>query len=163
MPDRVSRKLRVVSKVERRRQLMAVVRTTHIATQAGLVTALRGRGLDVTQATISRDLRELGVLRIHDTEGARYVVGAAEIDPQTAEQRLVYAFREYVESIEFIDYIGVVHTRAGSASLVASAIDGGRFDAVAGTIAGDDTVMIIARSRPAAQMLARHLESVGAE
>lgn len=137
----------------RHRTILELVRTRAIRTQDDLVSALRRRRLAVTQATVSRDIRELGLVRVHDGGGTRYVAAAAELDADAAEARLRRALTEHVESLEFVDLLGVAHTAPGSASLVAAAIDSGRFDEVAGTLAGDDTVLIVSRSRPAAQRL----------
>ncbi len=141
------------TKGERQRAILELVRTSVIRTQDDLVGALRRRRLRVTQATVSRDIRDLGLLRVHDERGPRYVAAAAELDPGAANARVRRALSEHVHGIEFIDLLGLVHTAPGSASLVAAAIDGARFDELAGTVAGDDTVLIISRSRPAAQRL----------
>jgi len=140
-------------KSARQRAILDLVRTRDIRTQEELVEALHRRRLDVTQATVSRDIRELGLLRVHDADGARYMAPAAELDSESAENRLRNALREHVRTIEFIDLLGVMHTLPGCAPLVAGALDGARFDEIAGTVAGDDTVLVVTRSRPAAQRL----------
>jgi len=147
-------------KPERQRAILDLVRTSVIRTQEDLARALRRRRLAVTQATVSRDIRELGLLRVHDRLGARYVVAAAEIDVDAAHECLRSAMREHVQVVEFVDLLGVVHTAPGSAPLVAAALDGARFEEVAGTLAGDDTVLIVARSRPAAQRLLMRLKTM---
>ena len=143
----------VAPKSTRQRAILELVRSRVIRTQEELVTALRRRRLAVTQATVSRDIRELGLVRVHEDSGARYVAAGAELNADIADRRLRRALGEHVLSLEFVDLLGVARTAPGSASLVAAAIDGGRFDEVAGTIAGDDTVLIVSRSRPAAQRL----------
>jgi transcriptional regulator of arginine metabolism len=65
--------------------------------------------------------------------------------------------REHVRSMEFVAHIGVVHTRPSSAPLVAAVIDSAHFEEVAGTVAGDDTVLVVVRSRPGARRLAERL------
>ena len=145
-------------KASRHRAILELVRTRVIRTQDDLVDALRRRRLAVTQATVSRDIRELGLVRVPGNGGARYVAPAAELDAGAADTRVRRALREHVQSLEFVDLLGIAHTAPGSASLVAAAIDAGRFDEVAGTVAGDDTVLIVARSRPAAQRLLARLK-----
>ena len=140
-------------KTLRHRTIVELVRKGTIRTQEELVTALRRHRLRVTQATVSRDIRELGLVRVHDGQGLHYVLAAAEHDEGGAETRLRTAMRSHVLSLEFADLLGVVKAQPSTAPLVASAIDGARFDEVAGTVAGDDTVLIVARSRPAAQRL----------
>jgi transcriptional regulator of arginine metabolism len=150
----------VTTKRSRQRAILDLVRTRTIRTQDELVSALRRRHLDVTQGTVSRDIRELGLLRIAGDDGARYVVPGAEIDERGARVRLHNALREHTQGIEFIDLLGVVHAQPGTASLVAVALDNARFDELAGTIAGDDTVLLVARSRPAAQRLMARLRTI---
>ena len=153
----------VVGKHSRQRAILELVRTTTIRTQEEMVAALRRRRLAVTQATVSRDIRELGLLRVPSDGGARYVAAAAEVDERAARRRLHSAMSEHTTGIEFVDLLGVVHAQPGSASLVAAAIDHARFDELAGTIAGDDTVLLIARSRPAAQRLMATLRTISEE
>lgn len=150
----------LTAKRSRQQAILYLVRTRIIRTQDELVSALRRRHLDVTQGTISRDVRELGLLRVAGDDGARYVLPGAELDERGARVRLHNALREHTQGIEFIDLLGVVHAQPGTASLVAVALDNARFDELAGTIAGDDTVLLVARSRPAAQRLMARLRSI---
>ncbi len=151
------------TKRSRQRAILELVRTRTIRTQEELVAALAGRHLDVTQATVSRDIRELGLLRVPGDGGARYAQVGAEVDERAARQRLHNALSEHTHGIEFVDLLGIVHAQPGSASLVAAAIDSSRFDELAGTVAGDDTVLLIARSRPAAQRLLATLRAIWEE
>ena len=126
-------------------------------TQDEIVAALRRRGLDATQATVSRDVRELGLARVHDPDGLRYVAAGEAEEPSPVSSRLRAVVREQVRSVEFVEHIGVVHTRPSSAPLVAALIDSAHFEEVAGTVAGDDTVLVVVRSRPGARRLAERL------
>lgn len=160
MSTTVGRPTGIAAKPARHRAILKLVRGRVIRTQDELVEQLHRRRFVVTQATISRDIRELGLLRIHDDAGTRYVAPVAELDMEQTSERLRNALREHVRAIEFIDLFGVVHTAPGCAPLVGGALDASRFDEVAGTIAGDDTVLVIARSRPAAQRLLLRLTSI---
>jgi transcriptional regulator of arginine metabolism len=151
---------RPVSKAERQRAILDLVRMRPIHTQEELVDALHGLRLEVTQATVSRDVRELGLVRIPDGDGLRYVGAMADADPGGTAARLRTALREHVRGIEFVDHLGVVRTRPSTAPLVAAAIDAARFDEVAGTVAGDDTVLVVARGRVAARALQARLEAL---
>lgn len=152
---------RMATKPARHRAILDLVRGGVIRTQEDLVEALHRRSFDVTQATVSRDIRELGLLRVHhDGAGPRYAAPVAELDSEQTNQRLRNALQEHVLTIEFVDLFGIVHTAPGCAPLVAGALDGARFEEIAGTIAGDDTVLVITRSRPAAQRLLRRLASI---
>jgi transcriptional regulator of arginine metabolism len=156
----VARTTGTAAKPARHRAILGLVRGGVIRTQEDLVDALHRRRFPVTQATVSRDIRELGLLRVHDDAGPRYMAPVAELDEEQTVQRLRNAIREHVQGIEFIDMFGIVHTAPGCAPLVGGALDGSRFEEVAGTIAGDDTVLVIARSRPAAQRLLLRLRSL---
>jgi len=149
-----------LSKTARQRAILDLVRSRPIRTQEELVAELHRRRVDVTQATVSRDIRELGLLRVRDADGPRYVSPVAELDAGSASRRLQTVLREHVQVIELVDLLGVVRAAPGTAPLVAAAIDGARFEEVAGTVAGDDTVLIVARSRPAAQRLLLRLKSM---
>jgi len=148
------------AKPDRQRAILELVRTREIRTQEDLVAELHRRAFDVTQATISRDIRELGLVRVHDDSGPRYAAPALELDADSAYRRLSNALREHVLAIEFVDLLGVVRAAPGTASLLAGAIDGMRFEEIAGTIAGDDTVLMVARSRPAAQRVLLRLKAM---
>jgi transcriptional regulator of arginine metabolism len=154
------RRLTVPGKPARQRAILDLVRTTAVRTQDDIVDGLRRKRMDVTQATVSRDIRELGLLRVHDGSGARYRVPVAELDSGATLRRLRSAMREHVLTMEFIDLIGVMRTSPGSAQLVAAALDGARFEEIAGTVAGDDTVIVITRARPAAQRLLLQLRGI---
>jgi transcriptional regulator of arginine metabolism len=155
-----ARAVSTAAKPARHRAILNLVRGGVIRTQEDLVAELHRRRFAVTQATISRDIRELGLVRVHDEAGPRYMAPVAEIDADQTMHRLRNAIQEHVQTMEFIDLLGIVHTAPGCAPLVAGALDGSRFEEVAGTIAGDDTVLVIARSRPAAQRLLRRLTSI---
>ncbi|HUZ68364.1 MAG TPA: hypothetical protein VMU65_01510 [Candidatus Saccharimonadales bacterium] len=157
------RTMSVAAKPARHRAILTLVRGSVIRTQEDLVAELHRRRFAVTQATVSRDIRELGLLRVHDDAGPRYMAPVAEVDADQSMHRLRNALQEHVLTIEFVDLLGVVHTAPGCAPLVGGAIDGARFEELAGTIAGDDTVLVIARSRPAAQRLLRRLTSIPEE
>lgn len=150
----------VATKSGRQRAILDLVRSRTIRTQEELVGALRSRHLDVTQATVSRDIRELGLLRVPAGGGVRYLLPAAEIDAEAARSRLHNALSQHTQGIEFIDLLGIIHAQPGTASLVAVALDNARFEELAGTVAGDDTVLLIARSRPAGQRLLARLRTI---
>jgi transcriptional regulator of arginine metabolism len=152
--------LRPAGKAERQLAILDLVRGRAVRTQEEMVAALHGRGLDVTQATVSRDIRELGLARVHDPDGLRYIAaGEAAEEPSPLSTRLRSVMRDHVRSLEFVENLGVVHTRPSSAPLVAAVIDQSHFDEVAGTVAGDDTVLVVARSRGGARRLAERLQA----
>ena len=160
MSTAVARSAGAAAKPARHKAILDLVRGGVIRTQEDLVAELHRHSFEVTQATVSRDIRELGLLQVHDDGGPRYMAPVAELDVEQTMQRLRNALREHVQGVEFIDLLGIVHTAPGCAPLVGGALDGSRFEEVAGTIAGDDTVLVIARSRPAAQRLMLRLTTL---
>jgi len=144
---------------ERTRRIREIITQHAIGTQADLVAALRRRGIRVTQATVSRDIRHLGVVKIHAGRGQpRYGLPAAvrEPSPNTAEH-LASVFTEFATGVELALDLILVKTVSGGAPPVAQAIDDMRWADVAGTVAGEDTIIVVPRSRRAAQGLRRRL------
>jgi transcriptional regulator of arginine metabolism len=118
-----------------------------------LVSALREQGFDVTQATVSRDLAALGVSK----NGVRYVLGGRKVD----HGHLVRTISTYVETIAVSGNLVVLRTPPGAAQVVAAAIDAVEFEGVIGTVAGDDTVLVIASEPDGGSALHRKLEQIG--
>lgn len=124
------------AKEMRQSAIKKMLRQKRIATQNELVATLRAEGIEATQATLSRDLAELGVLRVSRPEGAVYEIEAvsAQASPQTRE------LGEAVLSIADNESLVVLRTRPGLASAVALAVDNARLPECLGTLAGDDTL-----------------------
>ncbi len=125
-----------VGKHERHEEIRRILRAHRVSTQQELVERLLGAGIEVTQATLSRDLAELGVLRVSRPEGAVYELEpvAAQANPQLAE------LGDTILSVRDNDALVVLRTRPGMASAVALAIDNARLPECLGTLAGDDTI-----------------------
>ena len=147
---------RVLPKAERQRLIASVVTRKRVGTQQELVDALAAAGCRVTQATASRDIRELGLEKVHDEFGVRYVVPGRErrIDPRDTLNGLLAQFgRSAVAARNVV----VVQSEIGSAPAIARALDRLRHPEVVGTLAGDDTCLVIARDERRARALAREL------
>ena len=147
------------SKLSRQKAIMKLISSGVVRTQQDIVTALRSQNFDATQGTVSRDIRELGLVRTADSGGLRYVSGSGESVETVPEATVGGVIREYARTVEFISQLGVIKGRPSSAPLVAAAIDAAGYDEVAGTVAGDDTVFVLARSRAAAIRLKQRFES----
>ena len=134
---------------ERQRAIMDIVEKQAIGSQAELVEALERRGVIATQATVSRDLRQMGLVKVAHGDGFKYS-RAKELDP---DQQLQAATEQLHDVAGFIKSFGegeallVIRTRVGHANAVAVALDRCRLPEVLGTIAGDDTILIVLRSR----------------
>lgn len=146
-------------KAARRRQIETVLRRGTIASQAQLVDALAARGVQVTQATLSRDLEELGAYKARAANG-RSVYRLPD-DPPVTEQMLPRMMSEFVHGVESSGNLVVVRTSPGSAAPVARAIDTAAVSGVIGTIAGDDTVLVICGEGVRGTTVASRLDPVG--
>ncbi len=150
-----------MAKAERHRLIASVVSRKRIGTQHELLAALAGLGCTVTQATISRDIRELGLEKTHDALGhPRYELprthGRGRQDPR---ETLASILGQFGRRIVAAQNVVVLQAELGSAPAIARALDGVEHDLVVGTLAGDDTVLVIARDGRAANALASELES----
>ncbi len=136
-----------MNRAARERTIREIVTAHPIGTQEELARALARRGVRVTQATVSRDVKRLGLVKLSDAGGAyRYAVanGSPAANPST-EENLRNAFREFVTSLEKGEAFFLVKTLPGRANAVAIAIDEARRPELAGSIAGDDTILVIVR------------------
>jgi transcriptional regulator of arginine metabolism len=141
-----------VGKAERHEEIRRILRAHRVSTQQELAQRLGTAGIDITQATLSRDLAELGVLRVSRPEGAVYEVEpvAAQANPQLVE------LGETILSLRENGFLVVVRTRPGVASAVALAIDNARLPECIGTLAGDDTIFATpARAVPTRRLAQR--------
>ena len=143
-------------KHERQEEIRRLLRTRRISTQQELAELLAAQGIEATQATLSRDLAELGVLRVSRPEGAVYeleVVNAVAT-PQLAE------LGETILSLRENDFLVVLRTRPGMASAVALAIDNARLAECLGTLAGDDTIFATPARAVPTRRLAQQIRSL---
>lgn len=149
-----------LGKAERQRLIESVVSRKRVGTQFELLDALAASGCNVTQATISRDIRELRLEKTHDPFGRpRYVLPQAvrRADPNEALASILGQFGRKVSSA---GNIVLVHSELGAAPPIARVLDELDHDKIVGTLAGDDTVLVIAPTERDAKSLAREFESV---
>jgi transcriptional regulator of arginine metabolism len=130
-----------VSKGQRQRMIADWLRADGVGSQEEVVDRLAVAGLAVTQATVSRDLDELGAVKLRRDGAIRYIIPDAG-EPGAAAVKLDRVLADWVDAITPAGNLLVVRTPPGSANLVANAIDVARLADVAGTIAGDDTIFI---------------------
>jgi transcriptional regulator of arginine metabolism len=130
------KQLKRFTKQARQGAIKKVLRKTRVGSQQELVQALRAFGIGATQATLSRDLAELGVLRVSRPEGAVY-----ELEPVSAQATpLLTELGDNILWLADNESMAVLRTRPGMASAVALAIDNARLPECLGTLAGDDTI-----------------------
>ena len=141
---------------------MEIISTTNVETQEQLLMELESAGFHTTQATISRDIKELRIVKELTTLGTyRYTTAAKEL-PSTFSTRLNAIFRECVTRYDYAQNIVVIHTLPGLASAAASAIDAMNMSVVVGTLAGDDTVMVVMRDNNAAAQFCGEISNLTA-
>jgi transcriptional regulator of arginine metabolism len=146
-------------KAKRQQTILSLVGRERLASQEEIRARLAALGLAATQSTISRDVEELGLARVHDHDGLRYVVpanGAAPV-PLGLLRRLL---EEFALSFTRSDHGLVVRTPPGAASALAEGIDRVDLPEIAGTIAGDNTILILGREGVAAATLERALDHI---
>ena len=130
-------------KRQRQAELLKIVRSGEARNQADLVKALRARGYKVSQTTVSRDLLDLGLTRLRDANGgARYAEPGAASSTRD-EEALRRAAPQALLTVESTGNMVVVKTQPGSAQGLAWAIDAAMLDGVAGTVGGDDTILVV--------------------
>ena len=136
--------MRIV-KSQRQAKLIEIISNRNVETQEQLLSALENAGFNATQATISRDIKELRIVKELTSFGTyRYTTATREV-PSTFTGRLNTIFRECVTSFDYAQNIIVIHTMPGLANAAASAMDAMNMSVVLGTIAGDDTVFVVMR------------------
>lgn len=147
-------------KSKRQAKIMEIISTTNVETQEQLLKELQEAGFTSTQATISRDIKELRIVKELTSFGTyRYTTAAREV-PSAFTGRLNTIFRESVTSFDYAQNIIVIHTLPGLANAAASALDAMNMNVVLGTLAGDDTVVVIMRDANAAAAFCGEIKSL---
>lgn len=155
--------MHIAMKARRQAAVLDIVTRESVRSQEQLRLRLVARGFDVTQATLSRDVRELGLVK-RAGDGA-YQPAPDDARPAAADQArhaLQRALVDYLAGIQQSRQLLVLRTGAGEAQPLALAIDRARLGDVLGTIAGDDTVLVIARDTRAARTLVQQFEGLAA-
>lgn len=147
-----------MSALVRQQAILRLVRDRALATQAELAEALREEGHDVVQTTISRDVHELGLVKVRAPSG-RLVYAAPGADDADRRRAIGVALRRYATGVERAGPLVVLATPSGYASALAQAIDEGGHPGIAGTIAGDNTIFLAPREGTTAAALADELRA----
>ncbi|MBR4892830.1 MAG: arginine repressor [Clostridia bacterium] len=143
-------------KQKRQMAILDFIEKEEISTQEELTLKLKNAGFKVTQATVSRDIKELKLIKVHsDKKGNKYSRVASEISKNSSEStmKLFTIINEAVSSVDYANNIVIIRTIQGMAQGVAFAIDNLHQDGVMGTIAGDDTIMIVTKTEEHARKL----------
>lgn len=150
----------MASKEHRQKRILEIVSREPISTQADLVDRLRADRIDVTQATVSRDINELRLVRLPVGKGRhRYAAAPATSEADVLDE-LRLRFREFVHDVDRGENIVVVKTADGHATGVAYWIDRLARDEIVGTLAGQDTILLVSRTNKVAESLEGELSEL---
>ena len=141
-----------IMKNNRHNAIMKLIQSKKIRTHEQLVLELANLGFKVTQATISRDIKVLGLTKFSDKEGSYYGVG-------TSKASHGFPYNDYVKSVKCGQNLVVIKTQPGTASAVASAIDSMFESDILGSIAGDDAIFIATETLESAELIREKLSN----
>ena len=146
-------------KAKRQALIREIVENQSIQTQEELADALRQRGMVVTQATVSRDIKEMHLLKVLSEEGG-YRYATMDKSEQGMNDRLIRMLSDSVVDMNSANNLILIHTLPGSAHVAGEAVDSLRWPEVLGTIAGDNTILVIARSNEDVDAVLRRFRSI---
>lgn len=148
----------------RRQQLLRRLLEEHdCASQEAVLALLRDHGVPTTQATVSRDLDEVGAVKVRGADGSLVYRLAADPGPAAGRDRLAATLSQFVLGVDHSGNLAVLRTPPACASPVASAIDLAELDRVVATVAGDDTVLVVAADGVSGAELAGELRALAAD
>lgn len=146
-------------KTARQVAILDIIQKQDVETQEELAAALRDRGIKVTQATVSRDIKELRLLKVMTSSGV-YKYATPDKAENSLTDRFIRMLAESLLSVHVSGTMLVVKTLSGSAGVAAEALDGLSWPEVLGTIAGDNTIFMVVRKESESQLVARRIEDM---
>ena len=146
-------------KARRQALIREIVESQSIQTQEELVQALGERGMVVTQATVSRDIKEMHLLKVLAEDGS-YRYATMDREEQGTNERLIRMLSDSVVSMDSANNLIVIRTLPGSAHVAGEAVDCLKWPEVLGTIAGDNTILVIVRSNEDVEAVMRRSRSI---
>ena len=149
-------------KTRRQAAILDAIQRVPVRSQEQLRRTIRGAGFDVTQATLSRDIRELGLVK-GGADGAYQAPAQPAPNGPVAKSLLQRGLGEYLTRVDRVQQMIVLRTGAGQAQLLGVALDCARLPEIVGTIAGDDTILVIAPDVRRARALVKRLEAIAGE
>jgi len=150
-----------LAKTQRQHRIMRLLETQPVTSQSHLVELLAADGVEATQATVSRDLEEVGALKVRVAGGDTvYAIPELPKDRVVPEEQLRRVLADWVVEIGRSGDLVVLRTPPGSAHVVASALDRAAVPGVVGTVAGDDTLLVVAAERVGGERVATRLQAL---
>ncbi len=150
-----------LSKAQRQHRIAKLIEARGVTSQAQLVELLAEAGIVATQATVSRDLEELGAVKVRVRGGdAAYAIPEQPVEPRGHTDHLRRVMGEWVVEVESSHNLVLLRTPPGSAHVVASALDRTGLSGMIGTVAGDDTLLVVAAETTSGSALAAQLREL---
>ena len=149
-----------MARANRQLKILDIISKHDVDTQEELVDYLRSEGFAVTQATVSRDIKEMGIIKTLSSDGRHYKYAAQQTKEATAADKFLSMFKNTVISINSSGNLIVLKTEAGSAGPAAELIDKLSYDEVLGVIAGDNTIFVAVDGLDHVDTIRRHLEDL---
>ena len=146
-------------KARRQSAVLELIQRQRLRSQEQLRRLLRASGFDVTQATLSRDIRELGLVK-GGADGAYQAPAAPRTNGRAAQSMLQRTIADYLTRVDRVQQLVLVRTGPGRAPVLGVAIDDAQLPEVVGTVAGDDTILIITPDARRARALVKRLEEI---
>lgn len=146
-------------KVRRHAVIREIIENDVIETQEELAAALRARHIDVTQATVSRDIKTMMLVKVPAGSGRYRYALPKEKGALLSRERMARLFYDSVVSLDYSENIIVVKTLPGAANAVASILDHTPWQEIVGTVAGDDSILVVVKPREAAPDVVRRMEN----
>ncbi|EXJ22439.1 Arginine pathway regulatory protein ArgR, repressor of arg regulon [Alkalibacterium sp. AK22] len=151
-----------MKKVERQMMIKQIILNNDIATQEELLTQLQNKGVKATQATISRDIKELNLIKTNSSDGGvKYTI--YQNHHMSPEDKLNSTIRSVVTAYNCVQFMNIIVTLPGNAHVIGALIDDIEFPEIVGTVAGNDTIILISNTNEEAQKVYTYFESVMAD
>lgn len=147
-------------KLRRQQAILEIIEEKAITTQRELAEELLARGIKTTQATISRDIKELHLVKVPIGPGSYRYARPQQVDPPQSYERLRRLFRENVVKHDYSENLILIRTLPGAAHNVAFAIDHSGWEELLGTVAGDDTILLIIKQRDAVGKVIKRIDEM---
>lgn len=153
-------KVKTMARANRQLKILDIISKHDVDTQEELVDYLHSEGFAVTQATVSRDIKEMGIIKTLSSDGRHYKYAAQQTKEATAADKFLSMFKNTVISIKSSGNLIVLKTEAGSAGPAAELIDKLSYDEVLGVIAGDNTIFVAVDGLDHVDTIRRRLEDL---
>ena len=148
-----------MSKKSRHSEILRLIENQNIGTQEELTEILINKGYSVSQSTVSRDISDLNLIKV-EYGNKKYKYSKAIVEDEYLSPQIVSLFKQIIVSMDCANNLIVIKTLSGNASAAGMAIDGMQFSQILGTVAGDDTLLVIAKTNSDAELILKSLRTL---